>query len=92
VAPEGVFFLVIVVQGVGSLLGVGLSIRAYQIASATVVAVFENTLLVFATLWAVVLWREVPGSVEALGLVLVTLAGVLIALREPRAVPVREEA
>jgi drug/metabolite transporter (DMT)-like permease len=92
VAPEGVFLLMILVQGVGSLLGVGLSIRAYQIASATVVAVFENTLLVCGTLWAVVLWREVPGSVEALGLVLVTLAGVLIALREPRAVPVREEA
>lgn len=92
VAPEGVFLLMIVVQGVGSLLGVGLSIRAYQIANATVVSVFENTLLVFATVWAVVLWREVPGAWEGLGLALVTGAGVMIALREREAVAVREEA
>jgi drug/metabolite transporter (DMT)-like permease len=92
VAPEGVFLVMIVVQGVGSLLGVGLSIRAYQIASATVVAVFENTLLVFATVWAVVLWRELPGPLEGLGLLLVTAAGVMIAARGPRAVPVRESA
>lgn len=85
VLPEGAFLVMILVQGVGALLGVGLSIRAYQIANAAVVAVFENTLLVFATLWAVLLWREVPGPVEALGLLLVTAAGVLIALREPRA-------
>jgi drug/metabolite transporter (DMT)-like permease len=91
VAPEGVFLLLVLVQGVGSLLGVGLSIRAYQIANATLVAVFENTLLVFATLWAIVLWGEVPGAIGALGLLLVTGAGVLIALREPRAVAVREE-
>jgi drug/metabolite transporter (DMT)-like permease len=91
VLPEGWFLVMVIVQGVGSLLGVGLQIRAYQIANATVVAVFENALLVFATLWAIVLWREVPGPVEALGLLLVTGAGVLIALREPRAVAVREE-
>lgn len=91
VPTEGTFLLMIVVQGVGSLLGVGMLIRAYQVANATVVAVFENTLLVFATLWAVVLWNEIPEPAEALGLGLVTVAGVLIALREPRAVPVREE-
>lgn len=92
VAPEGVFLVMILVQGVGSLVGVGLSIRAYQIASATVVAVFENALLVFATLWAIVLWREIPGPVEALGLVLVTAAGILIAWRQPSAAPRREAA
>ncbi|TNC71500.1 DMT family transporter [Rubellimicrobium roseum] len=93
VAPQGVFLVITVVQGVGSLVGVGMSIKAYQIANATVVSVLENTLLVFATLWAVVLWREVPGPTEALRLGLVTAAGVMIALREPRAAgPVPEEA
>jgi drug/metabolite transporter (DMT)-like permease len=92
VAPQGMFLALVLVQAVGSLLGVGLLIRAYQIANATLVAVFENTLLVFATLWAIALWGEVPGPVEALGLLLVTAAGVLIALREPKAAHQREEA
>ncbi|EYD75466.1 protein of unknown function DUF6, transmembrane [Rubellimicrobium mesophilum DSM 19309] len=92
VAPGGLFLVVIVVQGVGSLAGVGMLVRAYQVANATLVAVFENALLVFATIWAAILWGEVPGPVEALGLVLVTAAGMLIALREPRAAHQREEA
>jgi drug/metabolite transporter (DMT)-like permease len=79
VAPEGAFGAIILVQGVGSLLGVGMIVRAYQMADAAVVAVLENTLLVFATLWAVVLWDEVPAPAEALGLVLVVAAGVLVA-------------
>ncbi|WP_210527138.1 DMT family transporter [Rubellimicrobium arenae] len=91
VAPEGIFLLVIAMQAVGSVVGVGMSIRGYQIANATLVSVMENTLLVFATLWAIALWREVPGPLEALGLGLVTLAGMLIALREPRAMAVRDE-
>jgi drug/metabolite transporter (DMT)-like permease len=61
----GVFQVIIVVQGIRSLLGVTLAIRRYHIASATLVAVFENTLLVFATLWPDVLWRQVPDPVES---------------------------
>jgi drug/metabolite transporter (DMT)-like permease len=90
VLPQGTFLVMVVVQGLASLFGVGLVIRAYQIASAATVAVFENALLVFAVLWAIILWREVPGPVEWLGLGLVTAAGVLIALQEPRAAPARE--
>jgi len=81
VTPDLVFLLVIVVQAVGSLLGVGLSIRAYQMADATMVAVFENSLLVFATIWAVVLWGEVPDALAITGLGLIAVAGVIIALR-----------
>jgi drug/metabolite transporter (DMT)-like permease len=81
VAPEGLFLVMIIVQGVGSLLGVGLSIKAYQLADATMVAVFENTLLVFATLWAFILWGEAPDALGLAGLALITAAGVIIALR-----------
>ena len=79
VTPGGIFGVMIVVQGVGSLLGVGLTIRAYQMADATFVAVFENTLLLFATLWAVVLWGEVPDAPALAGLALIAFAGGLIA-------------
>jgi drug/metabolite transporter (DMT)-like permease len=81
VAPEGIFLVMIVVQGVGSLLGVGLSIKAYQLADATMVAVFENTLLVFATVWAFILWGEAPDALGLTGLALITAAGIIIALR-----------
>ena len=86
--PGGIFGVMIVVQGVGSLIGVGLSIRAYQLADATFVAVFENTLLVFATLWAIVLWGEVPTAGATAGIALIALAGIIIALRSdaPQAV------
>ncbi len=81
VTPVGVYGLMILVQGVGSLIGVGLSIRAYQLADATFVAVFENTLLLFATIWAAILWREVPDALGLLGLAMIAGAGVIIALR-----------
>lgn len=77
---DGVFAVMIVVQAVGSLLGVGLSIRAYQMADPTMVAVCENTLLVFATIWAIILWAEWPDALGFLGLGMVTVAGVWIAL------------
>lgn len=89
VAPQGMFLLLIVVQGVGSLVGVGLSIRAYQLADATIVAVFENTLLVFATIWAFILWDEAPDAPAIAGLALIAAAGVIIALRSRVPQPVR---
>jgi drug/metabolite transporter (DMT)-like permease len=81
VPPEGIFLTMIVVQAIGSLIGVGMSIKAYQLADATMVAVFENTLLVFATFWAFVLWGEAPDALGMVGLGLITVAGVIIALR-----------
>jgi len=82
VMPQGWFLVMIIVQAVGSLVGVGLTIRAYQIsADSTLLAVFENALLVFATIWAIILWREVPDLLQWCGLALITLGGVIIALR-----------
>ncbi len=85
VSPTWVFGAVVVVQGLGSLIGVGLSIRAYQIAPPTFVAVFENTLLVFATVWAVILWREWPDALGLTGLAMIAAAGVIIAMPDRKA-------
>ncbi|MCX7301124.1 MAG: DMT family transporter [Rhodobacterales bacterium] len=81
VPPEGIFLTMIIVQAIGSLIGVGMSIKAYQLADATMVAVFENTLLVFATFWAFVLWGQAPDALGLLGLALITVAGIIIAMR-----------
>ena len=87
VSVSWTFGAVIVVQALGSLLGVGLSIRAYQIAAPTFVAVFENTLLVFATIWAVILWQDWPDAFGLTGLCMIGLAGVIIAVPGRNAVP-----
>lgn len=81
VAPVGVFLVLIFVHGFGSLLGVGLTIRAYQAADATFVSVFENTLLVFATIWAAVLWGEFPTPLMIVGLLMIAASGIIIAIR-----------
>lgn len=81
VAPVGIFGVMILIQGLGSLLGVGLTIRAYQLADATFVSVFENTLLVFATLWAIILFAEVPDLSQTIGLILIAASGIIIAVR-----------
>lgn len=92
VAPTGIFGGVILMQGVASLLGVGAVTRAYQLADATMVAVFENLLLVFATLWAFLLWGEAPDALGLVGLALIALAGVIIALRSEAPAPIRAPA
>lgn len=81
VPPQGIYLVMILVQGIGSLIGIGLITRAYQMAEASEVAVFENLLLVFATAWAAILWGEWPDTVGLAGLALILLAGMIIALR-----------
>jgi drug/metabolite transporter (DMT)-like permease len=89
VRPEGIFLTMIIVQGVGSLIGVGLSIKAYQLAEASFVAVFENMLIVFATVWAIILWGEVPSTISIIGIACVAGAGVIIAVRSEKPQTVR---
>jgi drug/metabolite transporter (DMT)-like permease len=77
----GAFMVITLVQGVGSLIGVGLIIRSYQLAESSFISVFENAMIVFATLWAIVLWHEVPSIIGVTGLGLIVASGVIISLR-----------
>lgn len=78
---EGTFMILTIVQGVGSLIGVGLIIKSYQLGEASFVAVFENSMIVFATLWAIVLWREVPDAWGIIGLLCIIGSGIIISVR-----------
>ena len=78
---EGAFMIVTIVQGVGSLIGVGLIIKSYQLAESSFIAVFENAMIVAATLWAIVLWSEVPDMLGMLGLVCIVGSGIIISVR-----------
>lgn len=69
------------VQAAGSLVGVGLMIRAYQIADASRVAIFEYVILPASALWAFLIWGEVVSPRAAAGMALIFLAGLIIVLR-----------
>ena len=79
----------IAVQAVGSILGIGLIFRGYLLGEAGYVAVFEYSLLVFASFWAWILWGQAVGPLALLGMVMIAGAGVVITLRTDDAMPVR---
>ena len=79
--PSGQFYLWTFVQAAGSLIAVAMLMRAYQIAEASRVSVFEYLNLPLAAFWGWLLWGETLGSMAVFGMVLITLAGAMIALR-----------
>jgi len=56
---------------------------AYQIGPASVVGVFDYSYLVFAALWGIVFFGEVPDGQTTMGMLLIFSAGALVALRRP---------
>jgi drug/metabolite transporter (DMT)-like permease len=85
----GAMWFWITVQAVGSLIGIGLIFRGYLLGEAGYVAVFEYSLLVFASFWAWVLWGQAVGPLALAGMVLIAGAGAVIALRSEAPMPVR---
>lgn len=78
---DGAMLFWIAVQAVGSLIGIGLIFRGYLMGEASHVAVFEYSLLVFASFWAWVIWGQTVGPLALAGMGLIALAGAVIALR-----------
>ncbi len=68
-------------QGLVSLVAIGLITRAYQMAEASRVAVFEYSFLISAGFWSYVLWGELPDLIGLAGIALIICAGVVIILR-----------
>jgi len=85
--PTGTFLFWTLVQAVGSAVGVGLMVRAYQLAEASRVAVLEYVLLPVSAAWGWLLWSETLGWTALLGMALIVAAGVLIAWRAQAAQP-----
>ena len=71
----------IAMQAVGALLGIMCLFRGYQIGEASQVAVFEYSLLVFASGWAWYLWGQTVPLLGLFGMALIVLSGAVIALR-----------
>ncbi|MCB2094155.1 MAG: DMT family transporter [Rhodobacteraceae bacterium] len=79
--PSGSFLYWTFVQAAGSLLGVGLMIKAYQVAEASRVAIFEYVILPASALWAYFLWGDMLGGLAIAGIAMIFAAGLIIALR-----------
>lgn len=78
VVPSGGFWFWTFVQAAGSLLGVGLMVRAYQVAEASRVSVMEYVILPASAAWTWVLWGQGLSILATLGMGLIVAAGVLI--------------
>jgi drug/metabolite transporter (DMT)-like permease len=85
----GAMWFWITVQAVGSMIGIGLIFRGYLVGEAGFVAVFEYSLLVFASFWAWVLWGQAVTPVGLAGMAVIICAGIVITLRTDEAMPVR---
>jgi drug/metabolite transporter (DMT)-like permease len=81
--PTGSFLWWTFVQAAGSLLGVGMIVKAYQIAEASRVSVFEYVILPASAAWGFILWGETLTWLAVAGMTLIALAGVLIARPAP---------
>ncbi len=75
----------IAVQAIGALVGIGFLFRGYQIGEASKVAVFEYSLLIFASGWAWYLWGQGVPLLGLLGMGMIFMSGALIAMRRPPA-------
>jgi drug/metabolite transporter (DMT)-like permease len=89
VPMTGAMWFWIAVQAVGSIIGIGLIFRGYLLGEAGYVAVFEYSLLVFASFWAWVLWEQGVGPLALAGMAMIAAAGAVITLRSDEAVTVR---
>ncbi|MGY6534480.1 MAG: DMT family transporter [Pararhodobacter sp.] len=81
VRPSGGFWYWTAVQALGSTVAVGLMVRAYQLAEASRVSIFEYVILPVAAGWGWLLWGETLGVLAVLGMALIFAAGSLIAWR-----------
>jgi drug/metabolite transporter (DMT)-like permease len=79
--PTTTFWFWTFAQAAGSLLGVGMMIRAYQITDASRASVLEYVILPASAFWTYVLWGKTLAPLAIAGMVLIVAAGAMIALR-----------
>lgn len=71
----------VLLQAFGSVIGVFMIIKSYQLGEPSYVAVFEYSVMIFGPLYAVLLFGQALNGVQIAGIALIILAGAVIALR-----------
>ena len=76
--PSARFLWLTLFQAVGAVIAVSLITQAYRIGSPAFVAVFEYSFLIFASLWAFLLWGSPTNTLAWIGIVTILVSGVLM--------------
>ncbi|MGI9391020.1 MAG: EamA family transporter, partial [Boseongicola sp.] len=71
----------ILLQAIGSVCGVFMIIKAYQLGEPSYVSVFEYSVMIFGPLFAWLAFGQPVGGWQVLGIVFIASAGIIIALR-----------
>lgn len=82
--PSATFLFWTFIQAAGSLIAIGLMIRAYQMTDAGRASVMEYVILPAAALWGWLLWGQGLTAMAMLGMAMIVGAGVLIVTRAPQ--------
>ncbi|MEM1198378.1 MAG: DMT family transporter [Pseudomonadota bacterium] len=80
--PDGKGIAILALLGVIGMTGYMLLSRAYQIASASLIAPFDYSYLPIAAIMAYFVWGEVPGWHTMVGMVLIVGSGLYLGYRE----------
>lgn len=81
----------LVLLGMVGMVGFMLLSRAYQVASASLVAPFDYTYLPMVALMAYLVWDETPGTTTFVGMGMIVASGLYLGHRELKAARRREE-
>jgi drug/metabolite transporter (DMT)-like permease len=80
--PHGWGWFIFLIIGITSACGSYLSTQAYRTAPASIVTPFEYTALLWATLWGILVWGDMPDRITLAGMCLVVGSGLYIVIRE----------
>ena len=78
------FYVLTLLQAVGSVIAISLIAQAYRIGDPAYVAVFEYSFLIFAAVWTWLLWGNWIGTKAIAGIGLIVFCGVIVALADHR--------
>lgn len=83
--PSARFLWLTLFQAVGAVLAVTLIAQAYRICNPAVIAVFEYSFLIFASLWAFLLWGTPTNALALAGIATILASGILMAASQKKA-------
>ncbi|MEP1330480.1 DMT family transporter [Pseudophaeobacter sp.] len=84
VAPSGRFLLLTLFQAGGAVIAVSLIAQAYRIGPSAFISVFEYSFLIFACLWAYLLWGTATNTLAWTGIAVILISGILMAMTQKR--------
>lgn len=84
VPPTARFFWLTLFQGAGAVIAVSCISQAYRIGTPSYVAVMEYSFLIFASLWAFLLWGIGTNTLSMIGIAVILISGIALTKRQSK--------